>query len=181
MKSTLDFAISLIQPSWERVYVVPHGNRLPKGRNGISLKVILSARGIAHRFGCYSWATTSEILYVGSFAKDYASSQFETNFEGRVQQYLTNHKRATDGTPKNTNARVFDLINQTLDTADVMLQLFHFESLRGDARSIDFTSFATDSNLVLAVEGLLIWTYKNVGQCKWNGQVNNNEDDLSAL
>jgi hypothetical protein len=162
-------AIQATSVGWQVVYASPAGTVLMKGRkNGGSRAVIGAAAGIAVRFGCYSWESNGTVLYCGSFSKDYAGGQFKTNFEGRVYQYLANHKRDDDGTPKNTNAKVFDLLNGLLKTAPVRLQFLRFESLSIDGKPIAFEAYSGDAALVRAVERLVIWSYKKVGQCPWN-------------
>lgn len=161
----MKFTIEVIQSSWNTIFLIPRGTVLPRGKKGLSREVILSANRVRDRFGCYTWATNGKIRYCGSFL-DYA--KYESNFEGRIYQYFSNHKRRPDGSPSNTNARVFDLLNEALETTAVALQVFRFESLKRSDESIAFASYTTDSYLVKAVERLLIWTYKNAGQCRWN-------------
>ena len=160
--------LSLTRLRWTTVFEIPASSVLPKGRKGLSRDVILAARSVPHRFGCYCWASTNNVLYCGSFSRDYSNPQFQCNFEGRIHQYFCTHKRE-DGTAKNTNARVFDRLNDTLETAaSIALQVFSFEDLRCNNEVITFGAYERDSSLVRAVEHVLIWMYKRWGQCVWN-------------
>jgi hypothetical protein len=117
------------------VYVIPRGTVLPKGRKGVSKYILLTASGVQDRFGCYSWAADDEVYYCGSFL-DY--THFVSNFEGRIFQYLSKHKRKADNKPLNTNTRVFDYLNEALQIGDVAFQLLQFESVKSMSRSILF-------------------------------------------
>jgi hypothetical protein len=162
-------ALQAVRAVWRVVHTSPAGSVLTKGRkDGESRSLAGAAAAIAHQFGCYAWESNGTVLYCGSFSKDYSGGQFKTNFEGRVYQYLVNHRRETDGTPKNTNAKVFDLLNGVLRTAPATLQLLQFESLIVDGSAIAFGDYAADATLVRAIERWVIWSYKTVGQCPWN-------------
>ena len=155
--------------TWRAVHTSPVGSVLTKGRkDGESRALAGAAATIAYRYGCYSWQSDGTVLYCGSFSKDYSGGQFKTNLEGRLYQYLVNHKREADGRPKNTNAKVFDLLNGVLKNMPATLQLLQFDSLTVDRRVTRFGDFAADAALVRAIEAWVIWAYKTVGQCQWN-------------
>lgn len=163
--ANMRFAIEIVNPRWNKVFTVPFGAALPKGKRDMSKSILHAAKSITDSFGCYSWASNDEVYYCGSFS-EYAN--FTSNFEGRIYQYLTNHRRAEDGSPSNTNARIFDLLNEALRISDVTLQLLRFDHLKCSDAVYEFDTFAADSDLTKAVERLLIATYTRMGQCEWN-------------
>jgi hypothetical protein len=166
-----DLGFEIVSPRWKTVIQVPKGSILPKGRSTLSRDIILAARRFAERFGVYSWGSTDQTLYCGSFSRDYKSSQFESNFEGRIHQYFCNHKRRDDGAAKNTNALVFDRINDTLRSDCIELRLFDFDELRSLGVLFTPSQYASDSCLVRAVERVVIGANKHKGQCPWNDRV----------
>ena len=121
----------------------------------MSHDIILAARRIPERFGVYSWGTDDQILYCGSFSKDYRNPQFECNFEGRIRQYFCNHKRHDDGAAKNTNALVFDRVNEGLQSNSFLLTLFDFDELQSLDTLLARSQYATDPCLVRAVERVI--------------------------
>jgi hypothetical protein len=161
----------IVSPRWKLVTQVPKGSVLPKGRQALSRDVILAARRFAERFGVYSWGTEAQALYCGSFSRDYNSSQFESNFEGRIHQYFCNHKRHDGGVAKNTNALVFDRINDAWRSDCIVLRLFDFDELRSLGALFGPSQYASDSGLVRAVERVVIWAHKQKGECAWNDRV----------
>ena len=108
-----ELGIAFLNPSWKHIYKVEKGVNLSKGKSGQSGRILEAASGVAEQFGCYSWTANRAVMYCGSFS-EYSARHFKTNFEGRIYQYLANHKRDSAGLPKNTNAVVFDHINRAL-------------------------------------------------------------------
>jgi len=161
-------AVAITRPRWKAVARVTAGTHLPKRRAGASKDALLSARSISTRFGCYSWATSAEVLYCGSYSQDYKTAGCRSNLEGRLHQYLCNHKRDRAGHPKNTNATVYDRLVQTLRSTDALFQVLEFDGVSIDKRAIDFPTCSSDPYLVRAVERLLIWFYRRRGECEWN-------------
>ena len=165
----MEFGIELRQPAWKVLATIPKETVLIKGRRSLTAQELAGAASReASRFGCYSWAAHGLVLYCGSFSRDYMGPNYRTNFEGRLWQYFCNHGRDADGNPKNTNAKIFDLLNKTLTLSDVSLQLFSFESLDGAQQTVQFSTYASQPVLVKAVERLVIWVYKSLRQCPWN-------------
>ena len=164
----MHFSIEILNPSWELICKVERGTKLAKGKNDQSQRILHTAAKITQRFGCYSWATDTAIMYCGSFSRDYSGKQFRTNLEGRVYQYLNNHKRDSNGMPKNTNAEIFDQINQTCVDSDLFLRILQFDRLCLGHESIDYLSYSLEPYLVHAVEKLVISTYHHQSQCSWN-------------
>lgn len=164
-----DLAISLHNPHWEPVYTLPSGTMLPKGRKNEWYKDIREAtRKVNQRFGCYVWGNTTTVWYCGSFAQDYARKEFQTNLEGRVHNYLQNH-RVDAGTGRiNTNKMVFDKLNERLLQEEALLQVLVFDSLVLGTTVVSFATFSNDSDLVHTVEQLVICTYRRQGECQWN-------------
>jgi hypothetical protein len=165
----MNLSLVVQQPSWRTIYTVPHSTVIAKGRTNATYKAITAAAGaIKERYGCYSWCdNANNVYYCGSFADDYSGDRFDSNFQGRVHNYLQNHKISGTG-HKNTNLMVFENINGALQKNAVALCLLTFASLQVDGTVVSFSSFTTDSNLVQAVEQLLICTYRRHGQCQWN-------------
>lgn len=163
-----DLALTLTRPRWTTVYEIPAGTALVKGRNGLSRCVIEAGRTVRGRYGCYCWSGVAEVLYCGSFSSDYAKGKFASNFEGRLYQYFCNHRRRDDGSANNTNALVYDRLNQQLTEGSVALRLFGFDSCRWIDDEVSVESYERDPSLVRAIERLLIWMYKRQGQCAWN-------------
>jgi hypothetical protein len=163
----MNISLTLSNHTWRPVFAIPKDTILQKGRHGLYGDITKAAGAINERFGCYSWGSASKIYYCGSFAKDYARGGFKTNLQGRVHNYLQNHRRKASGRI-NTNLMVFEKINNALRLNDVYLSLLTFEWLQlGDDR-VDYATFSTDPNLIHAVEELLICTYRRLGQCQWN-------------
>lgn len=162
-------AVQPVNATWQLVHSIPRGTVLTKSRAGHESRPVMdAAAAIVHRFGCYSWESTGAVLYCGSFSKNYSGGQFKTNLEGRVYQYLVNHKRDTQGKPRNTNAKVFDLLNDVLRTRPARLQVLRLDALIVGGRRIEFGEYCGDAALVRAIERLVTWAYKAVGQCPWN-------------
>jgi hypothetical protein len=165
----MEFGIELKRPTWTVLATIPKDTVLIKGRTSpIARALAEAASKEASRFGCYSWAASGVVLYCGSFSQDYAGANYRTNLEGRLWQYFCNHRRDNTGNPINTNARIFDLLNEALKLSEVSVQLLSFESLEGARRTITFPAYATHPVLVKAVERLAIWTYREFKQCPWN-------------
>jgi len=162
-----ELEIEFLNPRWKHIYKVEKGAELVKGKSGQSGKILEAARGVTEQFGCYSWTANRAVMYCGSFS-EYSAKHFQTNFEGRIYQYLVNHKRDSTGSPMNTNAEVFDHINHALLESEIVLQVFLFERCRLGSESVDFSAYTTDPFLIRAVEKLLICLYRRRGQCKWN-------------
>ena len=164
----LSCCIAVKQPNWRVLFTFPQNTLVPKGRKNAIYKEITSITGaIQERYGCYAWGSSAEIYYCGSFAKDYRGDRFESNFQGRIHNYLQNHKIKDTGS-KNTNLMVFEKINSTLSVCSVVLYLLEFTEIRIGDEIIDFDAFTTDSSLVQAVEQLLICVYHRHRQCQWN-------------
>ena len=81
--------------------------------------------------------------------------------------YLQNHRIRATGR-KNTNLVVFEQINAPLQTDNVVLRFFEFDTLKMEDESFDFTGFSSDPDLVRLVENFLIARYRRRGQCPWN-------------
>jgi hypothetical protein len=164
----MNFSLALQQLNWRTIYTIPQGTVIPKGRTNSTYKTITIAAGnIQERFGCYAWSDTVNIRYCESFADDYSGGRFDSNFQGRVHNYLQNH-RISDAGHKNTNLMVFEKINASLQNNSVALYLLTFASLQIDNAIVSFSSFTNDSDLVQSVEQLLICIYRWYGQCQWN-------------
>ncbi len=164
----MQFSVSIQQPEWQTVFVIPKSTVLIKGRrNSLYKAITAAAAAVSLRFGCYSWGNTSQIFYCGSFAQDYARGGFKSNLQGRVHNYLQNH-RLRDTGRKNTNLMVFENINSALKQDDVVLRLFTFETIQIASATVAFTTYASDPDLVHAVEQLLIATHRRQGECQWN-------------
>jgi len=165
----MNFSLIVAQPQWRVISTIPKGVVLPKGRKNELYRAITgAAANVTERFGCYSWGDETNICYCGSFAQDYASGNFVSNLQGRVHNYLQNHRLDTRTGRKNTNLMVFENINTALKKGDVILRLFIFESLQIGNEKVDFVTFAENSYLVQATEQLLICSYRRKGQCQWN-------------
>jgi hypothetical protein len=165
---TMNFALALQQPTWRTIITIPRGTVIPKGRTNNNYKAITVAAGnIQERFGCYAWSDNANIFYIGSFADDYSGGRFDSNFQGRVHNYLQNHKISDTGF-KNTNLRVFENINAALQITPISLCLLTFVGLQIDNATLSFSSFTADSDLVKSVEQLLKTIYRRHGQCQWN-------------
>ncbi len=164
----LDYSITIQKPSWRILYEIPQHTVLVKGRKNNVYKAITSVAGaIQERYGCYAWGNKSNIYYCGSFAKDYRGNKFSSNLQGRIHNYLQNHKVKDTGN-KNTNLMVFENINSSLPACSIVLYLFEFAKIQIGHEIIDFITFTSDSSLVQAVEQLLICTFHRNGQCQWN-------------
>ena len=160
-------SVDIRQARWRTVFTFPVGTIVPKGRTNEWYKAITSAAGsVKERFGCYAWGDHAAIHYCGSFAQDYKRG-FDTNLQGRVHQYLQNHRMKANG-EKNTNLQVFEHINSALKETAVSLYLLEFETLRIDEETVDFATYTTDPELVRTVEQLLTCIYRRRGQCSWN-------------
>ncbi len=165
----MDFSLIITHPQWRIIFSIPKGSVLSKGRKSELYRTITGATtNISERFGCYSWGDETNIYYCGSFAQDYASGNFVSNLQGRVHNYLQNHRLDTLTGRKNTNLMVFENINTLLKEGNVIFSLFTFKSLQIGNENVDFVTYATDSNLVQATEQLLICSYRRFGQCQWN-------------
>jgi len=160
-------ALEVIEPAWDTVFVIPHGTLLTKGRHGIYDEITKAAGTYPYRFGCYAWANTSTIFYCGSIAANYMRGRFNSNLQARVHNYLQNHRTKETGN-KNTNLMVFERISLALESEDILLKAFHFEKIVFGQEIIDFATFSQNSNLVRAIEELLIAWYRKLGQCQWN-------------
>ena len=164
----MNFALAIQQPNWRTIITIPQDTVIPKGKTNSVYKAITAAAGnIQERFGCYTWSDNANIYYCGSFARDYSGGKFDSNFQGRVHNYLQNHSISDTGF-KNTNLMAFENINATLQNNPISLCLLTFASLQIDNATVSFSSFTTDSYLVHAVEQLLICIYRRYGQCQWN-------------
>ena len=162
-----EFLLALKDSEWKKVFIIPRGTILPKGRHGLYHKIMASAATVPDRFGCYAWGNHSEIYYCGSFSQDYTRKEFRTNLHGRIHNYLQNHRQKPNGR-KNTNLVVFENINNSLLASDVILFHLVFKSVQVGAEEVDFNTFSNDSYLVRAIEQLLISSYRKQNQCSWN-------------
>jgi hypothetical protein len=163
----MNLSLKIHQPQWRTIFTIPLGTVLRKGRHGLYHDITEAAASVNERFGCYSWGSNSVIYYCGSFAQDYTRGDFKTNLQGRVHNYLQNHRQKSTER-KNTNLMVFENINNVLKQSAVLLCLFTFESLEFGNDTVDFATFSTDPGLVHAVEQLLICAYRKQKQCAWN-------------
>ncbi len=160
--------LRVANPRWSIVYSIAMGTVLEKGRRGLYHEMVDSAGLVTVRFGCYSWASESEdVYYCGSFSKDYARGNFNSNLHGRLHNYLQNHREKESGS-KNTNLVVFENINSLLVSTGVRFQHLEFDTIEIGGESVSFQQYCNDANLVKAVEPLLISSYRRVGQCEWN-------------
>jgi hypothetical protein len=164
----LNCTLYIQQPNWRTIYTIAKGTQIPKGRKSTVYKAITEDAGnIKERYGCYAWGDDSKIYYIGSFTEDYSGDRFDSNFQGRIHNYLQNH-RITETGQKNTNLMVFENINFALSKSPISLYLLAFNSLRINEAEVEFLTFTADSNLVQAIEQFLICTYRRRGQCLWN-------------
>jgi hypothetical protein len=171
IEQKMNFSLRLNHPEWQDVLRINKGTILQKGRHGLYHEMILATQSVKQKFGCYSWESDSIIYYIGSFAQDYARGDFKTNLQGRIHNYLQNHRIYKTGR-KNTNLFVFESINKAVEQNDMSLRVLKFESLEINDEWIDFDAFSKDSNLVHSVESLLICCYRMQEQCKWNRAYN---------
>jgi hypothetical protein len=160
-------SLEIKEPKWLTVFVIPRGTQLEKGRHGIYRDIVSSAGTIEHRFVCYAWGTKDTIHYCGSVAKDYAHGGYKSNLHGRVHNYMQNHRMKENG-QVNTNLMVFKYICQTLVDQDVYLYYLTLIFLNIGNEQVSFQNYSNDSDLIHAVEHLLIAYYKRIGQCVWN-------------
>lgn len=160
-------ALRLLNPRWVLVFRIPYKTVLPKGRHGPYHDISTAAGNVHWRYLCYSWGDSSRIFYVGSVAADYVRGNFRSNLQARVHNYLQNHRTKETG-HKNTNLMVFEKINEALQSGDVFLRIFEFDSLTTPRGLIAFQGYTEDPDLVRAVEQLCLWHYRQDGQCTWN-------------
>ncbi|MBE7435440.1 MAG: hypothetical protein HS100_16110 [Anaerolineales bacterium] len=163
----MEISLKVFNPHWEVVYNIPKGTSLQKGRHGLYHDLVNAAGNVTVRFGCYSWGHADEIFYIGSFSKDYKHGNHKSNLAGRVHNYLQNHRTKETG-QKNTNLMVFERINEGLAIRDITLKLFQFDFLELGLQRVEYASYIIDTDLVRALEQLLICSYKNIDQCRWN-------------
>ena len=145
-----------LTPIWEPVYTLPQGTDL----GTVAAPLLAQAAKIPDRYLCYAWTSEPTIHYIGSVTRDWQAGHGTRNLRGRVQAYL--------GSARPTNARVRGLLAATLPTQAITLSVLRFAALHFGDTSIDRATFATHSALVLAVEALLIASYRQIGQCPWN-------------
>jgi len=163
----LELHVAFLNPRWRHVYQVERGVSLPTGRSGESGRILEASSQVPEQFGCYAWIASGAVMYCGSFS-DYSSRHFRTNLEGRIYQYLTNHKRDSAGLPKNTNAAIFDYINRALLDGEVGLLVLRFDSCHLGRDVVDFPTYTTNPFLVRTTEKLLVCAYRRQGRCQWN-------------
>jgi hypothetical protein len=154
-------------PAWQVVFMIPQGTQLIKGRHGIYHEITNAAGTIKNRFICYAWGINDSINYCGSISQNYASGRYKSNLHGRIHNYLENHRRNENGRT-NTNLMVFDNIRQILVDKDVYLYYLTFSWLNIGDEQVSYQNYSNDSDLIHAVEQLLIASYKRIGQCTWN-------------
>ncbi len=165
---SMNYSLTLNNPLWRTVYIIPKGTTMLKGRHGLYHELLDATKSFKERFGCYSWQSVGTIYYCGSYAKDYKRGHFKTNLQGRIHNYFQNHRIDSKTGRKNTNLMVFENLNKMLRNSDVSLCVLVFGSLRIGADEIDFDTFVQDPGLVHAVEELLICSYRRQKQCDWN-------------
>jgi hypothetical protein len=165
IESSLSLFIS--HPIWKPVFMIPRNTTLQKGRHGLYHNIIEKAAHIEDRFGCYSWGSSSEIFYIGSFSKDRKNKRFHSNFHGRIHNYLQNHRLKENGR-KNTNLMVFENLNSILKTQEIFLRIFTCDLVSFGYHEWTMAQFSEDAELVLSCERLLISWYKMLKQCQWN-------------
>lgn len=160
------FSLNLINPRWDLVYTIQAGSCLGEGINSRNNELLNASRSITQRFGCYCWTSDLKYYYCGSFSRDYQNHQ--SNLEGRVYQYLHNHHRSRNNVEPNTNLFVFQNINQVLHNEQVELKILNFDKLLLSDNEISYETFSSHSNFILAVEYLIITTFRFRNQCEWN-------------
>ena len=161
-------SLKLNSPAWTTVYTIPKGVILQKGRHGLYHEITAAAGNVKQACGCYAWADEDDrIRYCGSFS-EYQRPEFTSSLNGRIHNYLQNHRKTANTGRKNTNLMVFDQINDLLSEKDVTLQHLAFESLVVGSKEVSFDDYSNDQTLVRAVESLVIATYSQKGQCDWN-------------
>lgn len=163
----MEFFLKILNSSWETVYQIPQSTLLLKGRRGSYHAIVEAAAQVQERFGCYAWGTAECLFYIGSFSKDYKRGNHKSNLQGRVHNYLQNHRLKENGR-KNTNLMVFENINTQLQSSRVSLYTFKFEYLEIGEERVDYSYYADNTELVRAVEQLLICSYRRNQQCTWN-------------
>ena len=157
------FAISLTNPTWRPVALIPCGTTLQKGRRNDVYYVLMHATGaVADPAGCYAWSTAAGILYCESFVGPHGRNA--SALQGRVNHYMGNHRTYATGF-KNMNLHVFENLNVALGQADVTLSVLGFDDLLAGATHFDLAAYMHDHDLVHLVEELLIYTYRRAGQC----------------
>lgn len=153
--------IELLKPTWKQVFQVPMGAKIIKGRHGIYKNLRAACGLVSNRFGCYAWQSPGHVHYCGSFSADYTNPEYVSNLEGRFCNYWENHDVST-------NKHIFDSISTKIKTSSIELAIFKFCTVELDNTSVSFADFCLDSDLVKAVEALLICHYRRRKQCKWN-------------
>jgi len=116
---------------------------------------------------CYAWGTKNTIYYCGSVTRDYQGGDYNSNLHGRVHNYFQNHRKNPSGR-MNTNLWVFENICKIIHIEDVYLFVLKFDLLKIGNEQVDYKQYTIDPDLVLAVEQLLIASYKRKSQCAWN-------------
>lgn len=165
--SDMNLSIKLDKPRWQNIFTIPKGTVLEKGRRGLYRDITGAAGKVNERFGCYAWCGETAVYYCGSFAKDYAHGSHKSNMQGRVHNYLQNHRLQENGR-KNTNLMVFDNINVSLKYESISFRQLQLNSLHIGSDVITFSEFSNNPDAVKAVEQLLICTFRRLGQCEWN-------------
>lgn len=163
----MDISLTIHNACWETVYKIPCNTPLMKGRHGQYHDIVKAAGNIQDQFGCYAWGAPDTIYYIGSFSKHYKRGDHKSNLHARIHNYLQNHREKENGR-KNTNLMVFENINSLLLTCDVSIFILRFDYLEMGYERIGYSQYCEDTELVRAVEQLLICNHKRQKQCNWN-------------
>ena len=162
---SFDLEWSLCQARWVPVYRFESGMKLTKGRRSLHYWPLRKAtREVDDPCGCYSWWVGSEPAYVGSFSP-YSKSEFGSSLEGRLHHYLQSHGK--NACP-NTNAWVFGNLVAAMTGDTVELQVLRFSEARINGVSYSFETVSKQKAIVLALESMLIASYRLSGGCSWN-------------
>ncbi len=120
----------------------------------------MAAAEIPDPYLCYAWTSPPGVQYVGSVTKPWQYARGRTPLQCRLARYL--HRAGT------TNLRIMDAVADLVLQEAVTLCVLRFDAVYFGVDRVDRERFAHSPALVLAVETLLIASYKQADQCQWN-------------
>ena len=163
----MNIKLEIINLNWNVIYQIPRAATLVKGRKEEYWKIMDAAKAVLETYGCYAWGNDKLIYYIGSYSRDYKNKNHQNNFQERLHNYLQNHRTKPNGRT-NTNKMVFDKVIQQLAVEDIKIFRLRFEKIILNEHVLTFQEASNDSEIIKALEEMLIAFYKKRGEANWN-------------
>ena len=163
----MNLALILSETDWQVIAGI-NTRTILRSNTDSAIRAILESSGkINDTCGCYAWTTHSAVYQCNCFGSDYKTLGFKSNLEG-----LLHYAFGTETDPltqcASASELLFQRMNDVLQEEDLYLSTLRVDRVQFGKMYLDHGVFAQDSVLANAITGLLVYYYRQRGQCAWH-------------